>query len=317
MNSPAQTPAQTPAGAGVAARARRLRKRFGTRVAVDGIDFEIPAGQCFGFLGPNGAGKTTTLRMMLGLSTASSGTLEVLGLDPGRQGRHIRARVGVVPQLDNLDPDFTVEENLEVFASYFRLPRARVRERIPQLLEFAALAERRGARTDDLSGGMKRRLTIARALINDPELMVLDEPTTGLDPQARHVIWGRLWQLRQAGKTLVLTTHYMEEAERLCDQLVIMDRGRILERGSPAELVSRHVEPEVVEVRGEGAAELTAAAVAAGCRVERIGTALYCYSRDARAFLQRVEQSPERVFVHRPAGLEDVFLRLTGRELRD
>jgi len=297
--------------------ARGLRKQFDDHTAVDGIDFDIPRGKCFGFLGPNGAGKTTTLRMLLGLTPTSGGSLSMFDMDVGERARDIRTRVGVVPQADNLDPDFSVGENLRIYASYFGLPKRGLDERIDKLLSFAALTERRNAKTDTLSGGMKRRLTIARALINDPELVVLDEPTTGLDPQARHVIWGRLNELRDRGTTLVLTTHYMEEAERLCDELVIMDRGRILDQGSPKELITRHVEPELVEVRA-GSADLPEGIDSLpGCRVERMGTSLYCYTRDPRPLLEHLQRAHGVTFLHRPTGLEDVFLKLTGRELRD
>jgi lipooligosaccharide transport system ATP-binding protein len=297
--------------------ARRLTKCFGQRTAVDGVDFDIQPGRCFGFVGPNGAGKTTTLRMAMGLTPLSGGTLSVFGLSVSEQARRIRSRVGIVPQADNLDPDFSVEENLRVYASFFGLGREQVAPRIESLLAFAALSDRRAARTETLSGGMRRRLTIARALINDPELVVLDEPTTGLDPQARHVIWGRLMELKARGKTLLLTTHYMEEAERLCDELVIMDRGRILAQGTPRQLIERHVEPEVIEVRGEGGAALEQLADAGGCRLERMGTSLYCYTREAPRLIERLKDRHELKYLHRPAGLEDVFLRLTGRELRD
>ncbi len=296
--------------------ARGLCKRFDGHVAVDGIDFEIPAGQCFGFLGPNGAGKTTTLRMTMGLTPVSGGTLSVFGLPVQQHASAIRARAGIVPQAENLDPDFTVEENLQVYASFFGLPRAQVAQNIDALLDFVSLTDRRHSRPDALSGGMQRRLTIARALINDPELVVLDEPTTGLDPQARHVIWGRLNELKTRGKTLLLTTHYMEEAERLCDDLVIMDHGRILAQGAPLDLVHRHVEPEVIEVRG-APADIEALATAAGCRLERMGNSLYCYTRQPAGLIERLKGRTRLRYIHRPSGLEDVFLRLTGRELRD
>jgi lipooligosaccharide transport system ATP-binding protein len=297
--------------------ARGLSKRFGDRNAVAGVDFDIQPGRCFGFVGPNGAGKTTTLRMAMGLTPLSGGRLEVFGLSVGDHARRIRARVGIVPQADNLDPDFTVEENLLVYASFFGISRMLAAPRIESLLEFASLSERRGAKTDTLSGGMQRRLTIARALINDPELVVLDEPTTGLDPQARHVIWGRLAELKASGKTLLLTTHYMEEAERLCDELVIMDQGRILARGTPRKLIDQHVEAEVIEVRGEGGDALQELAALSGCRVERMGTSLYCYTREAPRLIERLKDQHDLKYLHRPTGLEDVFLRLTGRELRD
>jgi lipooligosaccharide transport system ATP-binding protein len=297
--------------------ARGITKRFGSRTVVDGVDFDVRPGRCFGFLGPNGAGKTTTLRMAMGLTPTSAGELTVFGLDVGDYASAIRARVGIVPQTDNLDPDFTVQENLMVYASYFGLAGAEVEARITTLLEFASLRDRRRARIDTLSGGMRRRLTIARALINDPELVVLDEPTTGLDPQARHVIWGRLVELKTRGKTLLLTTHYMEEAERLCDDIVIMDEGRILDTGSPRQLIERHVEPEVIEVRGDQGGVLEKTARDSDCRLERMGVSLYCYTHDPAALIAYLRELPEVTFLHRPTGLEDVFLRLTGRELRD
>jgi lipooligosaccharide transport system ATP-binding protein len=298
-------------------RARGLSKRFADRDAVAGIDFDIFPGRCFGFVGPNGAGKTTTLRMAMGLTPLSGGTLTVFGKSVAEYASAIRARVGIVPQADNLDPDFSVEENLYVYASFFGLSRAVVGPRIDALLEFVSLTDRRKVRTNTLSGGMQRRLMIARALINTPELLVLDEPTTGLDPQARHVIWGRLSELKARGKTLLLTTHYMEEAERLCDELVIMDHGCILAQGSPQELVRQYVEPEVVEVRGEGGEAFQQLADACNCRLERMGTSLYCYARDTGPMIGALQKRPGLKFIHRPSGLEDVFLRLTGRELRD
>lgn len=297
--------------------ARGLTKRYGDAVAVDGIDFDIAPGRCFGFLGPNGAGKTTSLRMTLGLTPISEGTLSVFGLPVGQCDREIRARVGIVPQADNLDPDFTVAENLAIYASYFGMAHDNLDAHIDRLLEFASLTERRDAKTDTLSGGMQRRLTIARALVNDPELVVLDEPTTGLDPQARHIIWGRLAELRDQGKTLILTTHYMEEAERLCDELVIMDHGQILDQGSPRELIERHVEPEVVEVRSEVDPAFLEMARVNNCRLEKMGNSLYCYTHTVPALLKQLQDQSGAVYVHRPAGLEDVFLKLTGRELRD
>jgi lipooligosaccharide transport system ATP-binding protein len=297
--------------------AEGLRKVYGPHVAVDGLDFRIGRGRCFGFLGPNGAGKTTTLRMILGLTPMGDGALSVFGLPIPERAREVRARIGVVPQLDNLDPDFSVAENLRVYASYFGLSGARVETSIHRLLGFANLTDRAASKTDTLSGGMKRRLTIARALINEPELVVLDEPTTGLDPQARHMIWSRLTELKDGGTTLILTTHYMEEAERLCDELVVMDHGRILDQGSPRELIERHVEPEVIEIRGGVNATLAALGERTGCRVESLGTSLYCYTRDAADLLRELREKHGLTFLHRPADLEDVFLRLTGRELRD
>ena len=296
---------------------RGLTKMFASRVAVNGVDFDVYPGRCFGFVGPNGAGKTTTLRMAMGLTPLSGGTLSVFGLPVSENASAIRARVGIVPQADNLDPDFTVEENLYVYASFFGLSRRQVAPRIESLLKFTSLTDRRRARTDTLSGGMQRRLTIARALINDPELVVLDEPTTGLDPQARHVIWERLTELKLRGKTLLLTTHYMEEAERLCDELLIMDEGRILDQGSPRQLIERHVEPEVIEVRSGAGQALQQVAEASGCRLEHMGTCLYCYTREPAQLIAALKDAHGLTFLHRPTSLEDVFLRLTGRELRD
>jgi lipooligosaccharide transport system ATP-binding protein len=278
--------------------ARGLTKRYGDFVAVDGIDFAVARGETFGFLGPNGAGKSSTMRMIGAVSPASDGTLRVLGLDPDRDGPAVRARLGVVPQEDNLDLELNVGENLLVYGRFFGLPRDEIRERSAELLEFVQLAERRDARVDSLSGGMKRRLTIARALVNDPELMLLDEPTTGLDPQARHALWDRLYRLKQQGVTLVLTTHYMDEAEQLCDRLVIMDRAKIVAEGSPRELIDRFVEREVVEVMQD---RIVIGANDGDAVVDQV------HARGLR---------PETVLVRRST-LEDVFLRLTGRSLID
>jgi lipooligosaccharide transport system ATP-binding protein len=297
--------------------ARGLAKRFDGYDAVRGIDLDVPAGRCFGVLGPNGAGKTTTLRMLLGVSPPTGGELRVFGLPITTHGRSIRTRMGVVPQLDNLDPDFTVAENLRIYGHYFGIAPATLEARMRELLAFVNLADRADAHIGTLSGGMKRRLTIARALVNDPELVMLDEPTTGLDPQARHMIWGKLRELRAAGKTLLLTTHYMEEAERLCDELVIMDRGTILAQGSPAALIRKHVEAEVLEVRGDDARARALLGGATGGRLEVVGDTCYFYTSDARAVVARLESAPEFTFLHRPANLEDVFLTLTGRDLRD
>jgi lipooligosaccharide transport system ATP-binding protein len=297
--------------------ARALAKAFDGRPAVRAIDLDIPRGGCFGFLGPNGAGKTTTLRMILGQSPVSSGSLTVFGLPVDRDIASIRARIGVVPQSDNADPDFTVAENLRMYARYFGLRNAVVAPRIRELLEFMELADRADDPIKSLSGGMKRRLTIARALINDPELLILDEPTTGLDPQVRRMIWNRLRALRNSGKTLLLTTHYMDEAERLCDDLVVIDKGRIVARGAPRELIRRHVEAHVLEVQGEGAAGSDLLGDLPGVRIERVGETLYCYTDDLAAALQRLEQAPRLICMHRPTTLEDVFLRITGHELRE
>ena len=297
--------------------ARGLTKRFGASEVVRGIDFDVQQGCCFGLLGPNGAGKTTTLRMILGNSDPSGGHLSVFAETVPGAGRAVRARMGVVPQIDNLDPDFTVVENLRIYASYFRLSGSALERRIDELIKFVELSEKRDVRIETLSGGMKRRLSIARALVNDPDLLILDEPTTGLDPQVRHMIWGRLRELKKAGKTLLLTTHYMEEAERLCDELIIMDKGRILDRGSPSQLVERHVEREVVELRAFSEGLQERLKEIPEVRAEEVGDTVYCYTRDGEALLERLKGDPDLVFLHRPGNLEDVFLKLTGHELRD
>ena len=297
--------------------ARGLVKQFGQFRAVDGIDFTIPPGQCFGFLGPNGAGKTTTLKMLMGLADFDEGALSVLGQELPDQARGIRARVGLVPQADNLDPDFTVRENLFMYARFFGLKRAAVAGRVEALLAFSELAAKADAKVETLSGGMKRRLTIARALINDPEIVILDEPTTGLDPQVRHLIWARLAELRARGVTLVLTTHYMEEAERLCDQLVVMDHGRILDQGSPNDLIHRHVESDVIELRGTVSEALFTTLRSMCAHAERQGTAVYVYTHAPAPILEFLGDDTDLTVIHRRAGLEDVFLRLTGRGLRE
>ena len=297
---------------------RGLRKRFGDRDVVDGIDLALAPGECFGLLGPNGAGKTTTLRLCLGLTEPDAGTIRILGMPVPEEARAARARVGVVPQMDNLDPDFTAAENLLVYGRYFGLRDADVLRRIPDLLDFAGLSQRADARIATLSGGMKRRLTLARALVNEPDLIFLDEPTTGLDPQARHVIWERLKRLLAQGKTIFLTTHFMDEAERLCSRLAVMDHGRIITTGAPRELIASRIEPQVVEVFGDGAArwgESHGARLATRC--ERTGETVFCYAADAAAIVADLEARPELRYVHRHANLEDVFLKLTGRELRD
>jgi lipooligosaccharide transport system ATP-binding protein len=299
-------------------RAAGLRKCYGGQEVVAGIDLELRSGECFGLLGPNGAGKTTTLRLCLGLIDPDGGKIEVLSLPVPERAREARRRVGVVPQADNLDPDFTVEENLLVYGRYFGLPDALIRSRIPGLLEFAGLGARAGSRIQTLSGGMKRRLTLARSLINDPDLIFMDEPTTGLDPQARHLIWERLRQLLNQGKTIFLTTHFMDEAERLCHRVAIMDRGRIIAAGAPRELIERHIEPQVVEVYGDGAQGWTAAVGQAHSRrCEKAGDTMFCYTADADALVRDLERRRDLRYLHRHANLEDVFLKLTGRELRD
>jgi lipooligosaccharide transport system ATP-binding protein len=298
--------------------ASALRKTYGSQEVVCGISFAIQRGECFGLLGPNGAGKTTTLRLALGLTDPDSGRIELAGLPVPERAREARRRVGVVPQIDNLDPDFTVEENLLVYGRYFGLHGRVIRQRIPALLEFAGLSGRSQSRIQALSGGMKRRLTLARALVNDPDIIFMDEPTTGLDPQARHLIWERLRALLAQGKTILLTTHFMEEAERLCGRLVIMDAGRFIAEGSPRELIARTIEPEVVEVYGDGVADWAERrAPALALRTEKTGETVFCYAADARPLLANLETERGLRFLHRPANLEDVFLKHTGRELRD
>jgi lipooligosaccharide transport system ATP-binding protein len=299
--------------------ARDLVKRFGEFVAVDGIDLDVAAGEAFGFLGPNGAGKSSTMRMIGCVSPPSEGVLRILGLDPRKDGPQIRAQLGVVPQSDTLDLELTVRENLLIYGRYFGLPRAVVRDRADQLLEFVQLHDRADDKVEPLSGGMKRRLTIARSLINEPQLLLLDEPTTGLDPQARHVLWDRLFRLKQQGVTLVLTTHYMDEAEQLCDRLVVMDRGRIAAQGSPRELIDTHSTREVVELRFATGENEAAADKLAGVaeRADVLPDRVLLYADDGDATLARVHERglrPTSTFVRRST-LEDVFLRLTGRSL--
>ncbi|MCC7411894.1 MAG: ATP-binding cassette domain-containing protein [Gammaproteobacteria bacterium] len=320
MRAPASLslPIAAPSSAtGVVVQARALRKRYGEREVVCGIDLDVPPGGCFGLLGPNGAGKTTTLRMILGQSPFSGGSLTVLGQPMPAAARAVRARIGVVPQLDNLDPDFTVRENLEVYASFFGLRAQAVRTRIDELLELVELEDRADTPIRQLSGGMKRRLSIARALINEPDLVILDEPTTGLDPQVRHLIWQRLRTLKSKGTTLLLTTHYMEEAERLCDALVVIDAGRIISTGSPRQLIRAHVESDVIEIHAAPGVIESALADADNYRLERLGEITYCYTNAAAPLVTRLEKLAHVTYTHRPASLEDVFLKLTGRELRD
>jgi lipooligosaccharide transport system ATP-binding protein len=296
---------------------RQVHKAYGGQAVVCGIDLELRPGECYGLLGPNGAGKTTTLRLALGLTDPDSGRIELLGEPIPRRAREARLRLGVVPQLDNLDPDFTVTENLLVYGRYFGMRDAQIQARIPGLLRFAGLEARTGAKITALSGGMKRRLALARALVNDPDLLFLDEPTTGLDPQARHLIWERLKQLVAQGKTLLLTTHFMDEAERLCDRLSILDRGRVITSGSPQELIGRFIEPQVIEVYGEGAQAWSAASGHLCERCERAGETVFCYTRDGDRVLETLEGRQDLRYLHRRANLEDVFLKLTGRDLRD
>jgi lipooligosaccharide transport system ATP-binding protein len=344
-HAPAKTAAHTPLAV------RGLTKRYGDALVVAGIDIALARGECFTLLGPNGAGKTTTLRCALGLTTPSSGEITLAGLPVPACAREARMRVGIVPQADSLDPDFTCAENLMVYGRYFGLADAEIAARIPQLLAFAGLEGKHDERIQALSGGMKRRLTLARALVNRPELLVLDEPTTGLDPQARHLIWDRLKKLIRAGTTVLLTTHFMDEAERLSDRLAILDAGRIIAEGSPRTLITEHIEAQVVEVYGDWAGERAAgnaspstdadgadevgfaanaaargsgveawAAAHAGRyarRFEVSGETAFCYLDDAAPLIAHLAAQPGLRYLHRPANLEDVFLKLTGRELRD
>lgn len=300
-----------------------LRKSYGTTEVLRGVSFSIERGECYGLLGPNGAGKTTTLRLCLGLVDPDGGTLSLRGMPVPLSAREARIRVGVVPQMDNLDPDFTVEENLLVYGRYFGLHQDEIRARIPNLLEFAGLSGRAAARIQELSGGMKRRLTLARALVNDPELIFMDEPTTGLDPQARHLIWERMKTLLGEGRTILLTTHFMDEAERLCSRLAIMDTGKVIAEGSPRQLVATHIEPQVVEVYGDGVqAWAKAHASLLADRVELTGETAFCYSHEPAPLIANIETrnagtASELRYLHRHANLEDVFLKLTGRDLRE
>src|SRR6478735_796421 len=299
--------------------ARGLTKRFGEFVAVDAIDFDVAAGESFGFLGPNGAGKTSTMRMIGCVSPISDGVLTVMGMDPGTQGPQIRANLGVVPQQDTLDTELTVRENLAIYGRYFGLSRQEVARRADELLEFAQLSERADDQVEPLSGGMKRRLTIARSLINEPTVLLLDEPTTGLDPQARHLLWDRLYRLKQQGVTLVLTTHYMDEAEQLCDRLVVMDKAKIVAEGSPRQLIDRYSTREVTELRFPAGVQESLNGQLDGLaeRVERLADRVLLYADDGEAVAVAAHErglQPETVLVRRST-LEDVFLRLTGRSL--
>ena len=297
--------------------ARALTKSYGGLEVVRGIDLAVASGECFGLLGPNGAGKTTTLRLCLGLTHPDGGAIELLGEPIPARAREARMRVGVVPQFDNLDPDFTVTENLLVYGRYFGMPAKAIAGRVPALLEFAGLTGRADAKINTLSGGMKRRLTLARALVNDPQLLFMDEPTTGLDPQARHLIWERLRRLTQEGKTIILTTHFMEEAERLCNRLAVMDSGRIIAAGTPRSLIAEHIERQVVEVHGPGYELWMQRAKSLAPRVERAGDTVFCYGADVEPVLKSLAGNAELSYLHRQANLEDVFLKLTGRDLRD
>ena len=305
--------------ANVLIHARGLTKRFGELTAVDGVDFDVHVGEAFGFLGPNGAGKTSTMRMIACISPISDGTLNVVGMNPSRDGTRIKARIGVVPQEDNLDVELTVLENLLMYARYFDIPGDVARARADELLDFVQLAERAKDQVDPLSGGMKRRLTIARALINEPDLLLLDEPTTGLDPQARHLVWDRLYRLKSRGVTLVITTHYMDEAEQLCDRLVVMDHAKIVAAGSPRELIEQYSTREVLELRLTDAVRgsLNGKLDGLADRIEELPDRLLLYTGDGEHTLEQVNQRqiPIESALVRRSSLEDVFLRLTGRSL--
>ncbi len=300
-----------------------LRKRYGESVVVDDVSFHIAPGECLGVIGPNGAGKTTTIRMALGLAAPDGGevayTLDGTRRTMPADALAIKARLGVVSQFDTLDPDFNLAENLLVYGRYFGMKDAAIRSRIPQLLEFAALSHKAEAKPGELSGGMKRRLSLARALVNDPQLLLLDEPTTGLDPQARHLMWERLQLLLQQGKSILLTTHFMDEAERLCHRLLVLDHGRKIAEGRPRELIAEHLEPDVVEVYGVGALALAddPALRAQAARVEVSGETVFFYTAQARPLLGALEAYPQLRTLHRPANLEDLFLKLTGRQIRE
>ncbi len=294
-----------------------VTKRYGALTVVDGLRFEVRRGSCVGIIGPNGAGKTTTIQLCLGLARPDAGRIELLGQEVPAHAALARQRVGVVTQFDSLDPDFTVAENLLVYGRYFGLSDAEMRRRVPGLLEFAALESKAGARIGELSGGMRRRLSLARALVNDPDLIFLDEPTTGLDPQARHLIWERLKLLTAQGKALLLTTHFMDEAERLCRRIIVLDHGRRIAEDSPRELIAAQVEPEVIEIDGDDLPAAETVLRPLVDRLERSGDGLFAYARDAAPALAALQNIPGLRVLHRRANLEDVFLKLTGRALRD
>jgi lipooligosaccharide transport system ATP-binding protein len=314
-----------PAGVPALLQVEHLGKLYGTTTVVDDLSFAIAPGECLGVIGPNGAGKTTTIRMCLGLSTPGTGSIRyALGtpaqaaLAMPQDAMAIKARLGVVSQMDTLDPDFTCAENLLVYGRYFGLRDAQIRQRIPELLEFASLTHKAAAKPGELSGGMKRRLSLARALVNDPRLLLLDEPTTGLDPQARHLMWERLQLLLQQGKSILLTTHFMDEAERLCSRLLVLDHGRKIAEGTPRDLIAQHLEPDVVEVYGVGAVALVDSPLRQlAARVELSGETVFFYTQDARPLLEALAAWPQLRTLHRPANLEDLFLKLTGRQIRE
>jgi lipooligosaccharide transport system ATP-binding protein len=298
--------------------AEGLTKRYGETTVVNDVSFEIARGECLGVIGPNGAGKTTTIRMCLGLTVPDHGSIRALGLVMPRDALAIKAQLGVVSQFDSLDPDFSCAENLLVYGRYFGMKDAQIRERIPRLLEFAALAHKADAKPGELSGGMRRRLSLARALVNDPRLLMLDEPTTGLDPQARHLMWERLQLLLQQGKSILLTTHFMDEAERLCTRLLVLDHGKKIAQGRPRDLIAQHLESDVVEVYGNGALALVESPLKAlAARVEVSGETVFCYTQHAKPLLDELAAHPKLRTLHRPANLEDLFLKLTGRQIRE
>jgi lipooligosaccharide transport system ATP-binding protein len=295
-----------------------LTKRYGESTVVNDVSFEIARGECLGVIGPNGAGKTTTIRMCLGLTAPDHGSITALGLSMPKDALAIKAQLGVVSQFDTLDPDFSCAENLLVYGRYFGMKDAQIRDRIPRLLEFAALSHKADARPGELSGGMRRRLSLARALVNDPRLLMLDEPTTGLDPQARHLMWERLQLLLQQGKSILLTTHFMDEAERLCSRLLVLDHGRKIAQGRPRDLIAQHLEADVVEVYGNGALGLVDSDLKKlAARVEVSGETVFFYTHSARPLLEALADHPKLRTLHRPANLEDLFLKLTGRQIRE
>ena len=316
---------QAPGASPMLLQVDHLSKRYGSTTVVHDLSFSIAAGECLGVIGPNGAGKTTTIRMCLGQSTPDAGHIQYALQEPGGKPLHmphdamaIKARLGVVSQMDTLDPDFSCAENLLVYGRYFGMRDAQIRQRIPQLLEFASLAHKATAKPGELSGGMKRRLSLARALVNDPRLLLLDEPTTGLDPQARHLMWERLQLLLQQGKSILLTTHFMDEAERLCSRLLVLDHGRKIAEGAPRALIAQYLEPDVVEVYGVGAAALVESPLRnMAARVEVSGETVFFYTQDARQLLNALTAWPQLRTMHRPANLEDLFLKLTGRQIRE
>jgi lipooligosaccharide transport system ATP-binding protein len=305
---------------------RNLYKHYGDNVVVNDLSFDIAPGECLGVIGPNGAGKTTTIRMCLGQTAPDSGEIHAMGMQMPRDARAIKARLGVVSQMDTLDPDFNLEENILVYGRYFGMKTADIQARVPQLLEFASLTHKAKSKPGELSGGMKRRLSLARALVNNPDLLMLDEPTTGLDPQARHLMWERLQVLLQQGKSILLTTHFMDEAERLCSRLLVIDHGKKIAEGKPRDLIREHLEPDVVEVFGSAGGDPTQPNALAlqnsplaqyAARVEVSGETVFFYTRDAAPLLHALEAYPQLRTLHRPANLEDLFLKLTGRKIRE